>query len=126
MNTALYAHISGCAEAWPWPDFSPAEVACKCCGELYYDPESMHALQALRTAWGRPIRINSAHRCAAHNRAVHGALHSRHLKIAFDCRCASKDREAFIKAARAAGFRGIGRYSTFVHIDMGPVREWAA
>ena len=34
--------------------------------------------------------------------------------------------EAFIKLARKCGFRGIGHwdYENFVHLDMGPEREW--
>ncbi len=124
----LYAHFSACDQVWPWPDFTPAEVACKCCGELFYDSAAMDALQDLRNAWGRPIIVNSAHRCTKHNRDVGGVENSQHLKIAFDCRCPGRDQGAFIAAARAAGFRGIGRYPSrgFVHLDLIPRKndEW--
>ncbi len=30
----------------------------------------------------------------------------------------------FIKIALSNGFTGIGRYSSFVHVDIGPRREW--
>ena len=120
----LFPHHSHCRNPWPWKHFTPWEVACGHCGELYLDPASMDALQALRDAWQRPILINSGHRCAAHNLAVGGAPASRHLELAFDCRCPKADQEAFIALARSAGFTGIGRYAAFVHLDLGPRREW--
>lgn len=122
----LYPNLRDFQGAWPWKNFTPSEVACKHCGELYLDPESMDALQSLREAWGRPISINSGHRCPTHNRAVGGVDSSQHLKIAFDCICPKAEQAAFVAAARAAGFTGIGRYPGrgFVHLDLGPKREW--
>lgn len=125
MSTTTVRHLNLPHEwPWPWPHFAPKEIACKHCGEMFYDIESMAALERLRTAWGKPIIINSGHRCAAHNKASNGVADSMHLRVAFDCACPAKDQAAFVKAARAAGFRGIGRYATFVHIDMGEKREW--
>ena len=39
---------------------------------------------------------------------------------------ANHDPEAFEAAARAVGFRGFGFYprSGFIHIDLGPARNW--
>ena len=119
-----YCHHSQFKGPWPWPNFTAEEVSCKHCGELYLDPASMDALQSLRDDWGKPIRINSAHRCADHNRAVGGTANSQHLKIAFDCACPRSEQSVFIMAAKNAGFTGIGRYQTFVHLDLGPRREW--
>ncbi|CAK7067544.1 MAG: hypothetical protein DELT_01714 [Desulfovibrio sp.] len=113
--------------SWPWPNFSSAEIACKCgCGETFVHAESMDALQLLRELWGHPIRINSAHRCAAHNERVGGTANSQHLKIAFDCRCLREHQAAFVNLAKEVGFRGIGTYPSrnFVHLDMGVKREW--
>lgn len=117
---------------WPWPNFKPKEVACKHCGELWegdkpmpkWFHESMEALQYLRDLWGKPIIINSGHRCAEHNTEVGGAPSSQHLRIAFDCRIAKEDQREFKELAEEAGFRGIGYYSNFIHIDMGPRRTW--
>ena len=119
---------------WPWKNFSAAEVACKHCGELWEGqapmPEhfcrSMDALQALRGLWGKSIVLTSAHRCTAHNKAVGGVESSQHRKIAFDCACPAQDQDAFVLAARSAGFTGIGRYPSqgFVHLDLGRAREW--
>ena len=30
-----------------WPNFTPKEIACKCCGEIVVDEASMDALQRL-------------------------------------------------------------------------------
>ncbi len=122
----LYIHLREFTGVWPWAHFTPQEVACKHCGELYLEPDSMDALENLRTLWGAPIVLNSAHRCVFHNHAIGGTKNSQHLKIAFDCRCPASNQVAFIKAARQAGFTGIGAYpgKGFIHVDLGPKREW--
>lgn len=122
----LYSHYSQFQDEWRWKNFTPAELACKHCGEYYHDPASLDALQLLREGWGKPIVINSAHRCETHNRIVGGSQNSQHLKIAFDCVCQRKDQDQFVSAALIAGFTGIGRYASrnFVHLDMGPKRGW--
>lgn len=121
---------------WPWPNFAPAEIACKCCGDLWsrelgesmplYFAASLDALQELRDAWGEPLVISSGHRCPKHNRAVNGAEGSQHLRLAFDCLVASGRQQAFVDLATQAGFLGIGRYPArgFVHLDCGPKRRW--
>ena len=121
----LFKHYTDFKDPWPWKNFKPSEVACKHCGELYLDGTSLDALQELRDTLGKPIIINSGHRCQAHNKAVGGTANSQHLKIAFDCRCPRAEQAAFIAAAKAAGFTGIGRYQNFIHLDMGPKRSWA-
>lgn len=124
---------------WKWKYFKPEEIACKgkyCCGgELWnaveYGPNfpnylsvALDKLDRLRERWGKPIVLNSAHRCIKHNRKVGGAIHSRHLKIAFDCVCPKEEQKEFIALARECGFTGIGRYANFVHLDLGRKREW--
>lgn len=127
---------------WPWRNFRPAELACRCCGELWSDdgeasgidptdmPEwfadAVDALQSLRDAWGEPVVITSGHRCAKHNAEVGGAEGSRHLRVAFDCIMPAARQAAFIEQARRAGFRGVGRYPRrgFVHLDLGTARDW--
>ena len=121
----VFKHYTDYSGPWPWKNFKPSEVACKHCGELYLDGASLDALQELRDSLGKPIIINSGHRCQAHNKAVGGTANSQHLKIAFDCRCPRAEQAAFIAAAKAAGFTGIGRYQNFIHLDLGPKRTWA-
>ena len=107
------------AAAWRWPNFSPAEIACRGTGKLLIDEPALDALQALRGLPGQ-----AAHK---HNRAVGGARASKHMEgIAFDVAMANHDPEAFEAAARAIGFKGFGFYprSGFMHIDLGPARNW--
>ncbi|HMQ41780.1 MAG TPA: D-Ala-D-Ala carboxypeptidase family metallohydrolase [Paracoccus sp. (in: a-proteobacteria)] len=115
------------AEAWRWPDFSLAEIACRGTGKLLVNAEALDRLQVLRSALGRPMIVNSAYRSPEHNARVGGAKKSQHLSgAAFDISMANHDPESFIAAAREAGFTGIGTYprSNFVHIDIGPARVW--
>lgn len=112
---------------WHWPDFSPAEMACRGTGELKIDVDAMSKLQALRDHIGKPLIVQSAYRSAEHNRKVGGARHSMHLRArAFDISMSNHDPAAFEAAARACGFTGFGFYvkQNFMHIDTGPARQW--
>ena len=115
------------AAAWRWPNFSPAEIACRGTGKLLVNEAALDKLQALRDRLGKPLIVRSAYRSPEHNRAVGGAKASKHLEgIAFDIAMANHDPEAFEAAARAIGFQGFGFYprSGFIHIDLGPARSW--
>jgi hypothetical protein len=115
------------AAAWPWPNFSPAEIACRGTGKLLLNEAALDRLQALRAALAKPLIIRSAYRSPEHNRAVGGARASKHMEgIAFDVAMANHDPEAFEAAARAVGFQGFGFYprSGFMHVDLGPARSW--
>lgn len=118
---------------WKWVNFTPKEIACKCSrcgGELWQGEsnvppewfiEAMDALQRLRDKWGKPIVINSGHRCKQHNSEVGGVANSQHFThIAFDCRCPFEKQQEFAQAAHDAGFRYVLTYPDrgFVHIDM--------
>ena len=112
---------------WRWPNFSPAEIACRGTGQLKLNPEALDRLQALRDALGKPLIVLSAYRSHEHNRAVGGAPRSKHMDgTAFDISMANHDPAAFEAAARAVGFLGFGFYprSGFMHIDLGPARSW--
>ena len=126
MKAILYAHHRDVPmSAWPWEDFDPSEIACKHCGELMVDLESMDALQALRTRLERPVLLNSAYRCPMHNREVGGAPLSYHrLGQAFDVRLTDYSTAVLKAASKKAGFTGFGEYNTFLHVDTGPAREW--
>jgi hypothetical protein len=123
-----YAHWRDVpAGAWRWPNFSPAEIACRGTGKLLVNEAALDKLQALRDRLGKPLIVRSAYRSPAHNRAVGGAKASRHLDgVAFDIAMANHDPVAFEAAARSVGFRGFGFYprSGFIHVDLGPARVW--
>lgn len=112
---------------WRWPNFSPAEIACRGTGQLKLQPAAMDKLQELRNRLGKPLILRSAYRSLEHNRAVGGAPRSKHMDAtAFDIAMANHDPVAFETAARDVGFLGFGTYprSGFMHIDLGPVRAW--
>lgn len=112
---------------WPWPNFSPRELACKGTGQILVKDEAIAKLQQLRDALGKPLLITSAYRSPEHNRKVGGAKNSYHMQgVAFDVRMDNQDPLEFEIAAREVGFRGIGYYPKqgFMHIDLGPERTW--
>lgn len=120
---------------WRWKNFHPSEIACKqhsvrglcgCGGKLVIDQEALTKLQKLRDLAGCVVHVNSAYRCAVHNRNVGGAPNSEHPNgRAFDLRITGDLTRAKIhKLANEVGFRGIGDYDNFVHVDTGRVRSW--
>ena len=126
----FYRHYSAVAPGdWRWPNFSPAEIACRGTGRLLVHEGALDALQALRDRLGKPLIVRSGDRSPEHNRAVGGARASKHLDgTAFDISMANHDPEAFEREAREVGFLGFGFYprSGFMHIDLGPARQWGA
>lgn len=114
-------NLSGPGEWYArWPHFSPSELACKHCGELPsdLDTEFLDNLQRLRSILGKPLRLNSAHRCRIHNALVKGAPYSQHKNIAVDVNLAGHDPVNLYKLALEVGFLGIGVAETFIHLDM--------
>lgn len=128
MTTTPFNHWRDVPTArWRWKNFSPAEIACRGSGSLRIHDEALDKLQALRDRLGKPLIVRSAYRSPAHNRAVGGAARSKHLDgTAFDIAMTNHDPVAFEAAARAVGFKGFGFYprSGFMHIDLGPARQW--
>lgn len=118
-------------DAWRWPDFSPAEIACRGTGKLLVNEPALDACQALRNRLGKPLIVRSAYRSPEHNRAVGGAERSKHMDgAAFDIAMMNHDPHVFEEAARAVGFLGFGFYreprNNFMHIDLGPKRTWGS
>ena len=59
----LYAHWRDVPKAaWRWPNFSPAEIACRGTGKLLVNEAALDKLQALRERLGTPLIIRSAYR----------------------------------------------------------------
>ena len=130
MTTTFYDHWRDVPEsAWRWPNFSPAEIACRGTGKLLVNDPALDKLQALRDRLGKPLIVRSAYRSPEHNRAVGGATRSKHMDgAAFDIAMSNHDPVAFEAAARAVGFLGFGFYprSGFMHVDLGPARHGAS
>lgn len=108
--------------AWRWPHFTPQELACRCGGRgcrgaYWHDADFLDALEALRKETGRPLKINSGHRCAIWNAVVGGVPGSWHRRIAVDIALKGHDGRALVAAAKRCGFTGIGIAKTFIHLD---------
>jgi uncharacterized protein YcbK (DUF882 family) len=102
--------------------FSKKEFACKCgCGFADPDPELVSKLERLRELCGnKPLHINSACRCEKHNKAVGGSPKSQHLlgKAADVRKLLGMSIDEMARKAEQAGFTGIGRYDSFIHVDV--------
>lgn len=90
---------------------------------------TIRTLDILRTELGAPIRIISAYRTPAYNRAIGGAPRSHHTEfraIDFTCDWGRPDKwvQELLEMRHSGEFTGgIGKYSTFIHID---TRGWNA
>jgi uncharacterized protein YcbK (DUF882 family) len=118
----------------PSPHLSWAELGCKD-GTLY--PQEWRAtravalateFEAVRAAVGAPIVIGSAYRTPDYNASVGGAKRSQH--------CQGRALDLYppkgwgidqfyaavrqVALSRASGIHGLGRYPSFVHIDVRP------
>jgi uncharacterized protein YcbK (DUF882 family) len=110
------------------PNFRRSEFVCPCgCGFDSIAAFLVTGLQALRDSIQRPVEVLSGCRCPAHNAAVGGAVHSRHLLgQAADIKAPGMTaREVYAAATRISQFRGFGVDDErgFLHVD---VRETAA
>lgn len=127
----LYTHADDAPwDAARWPHFTARELACRCSdcgGEYWHDPVFLDTLERARTVFNRPMRINSAHRCALHNARVGGAPLSQHKTIAVDIATrgfSDVARRRLLRACQQAGFQGFGFYSSWLHVDLGRARQW--
>ena len=93
---------------------------------VFIESDLVDILQKIRDHFGKAVTITSAFRTASHNKKVGGATYSQHLY----------GKAADIKASGVApsvvadyvetlmpGTGGIGRYSTFTHVDVRKVKS---
>jgi len=99
--------------------FNRAEFACRCgCGFDTVDSELVRILENVREHFATPVRITSGCRCNEYNERVNGAYKSQHKQgraadIVLDV---EPDVVAdYLAIIRVVG--GVGRYSTFTHVD---------
>lgn len=101
-------------------NFFSNEFDCKCgkCNKTIIDADLVYYLQLIRDHYKKPVIINSGYRCAKHNKAVGGATLSKHrFGMAADIKIKDVPPKAIAAHAEKIGMRGIGLYSSFVHID---------
>ncbi len=103
-------------------NFSKSEFACKCgCGYCKPDARLVERLEKFRElCGGKPLHINSGCRCEKHNKASGGSPKSQHLfGNAADVRkVPGMTIDEMAKKAEEAGFDGVGKYRSFVHVDV--------
>ncbi len=90
----------------------------------------LDAVQCLLNVQGRPYRLLSGYRSPAYNRLLRGeesgvARHSYHTKgMAADVSIEGVALRDIERAAKRLKLGGVGSYSDFVHLDVGPLRTW--
>ena len=111
------------------PKFQDSEFACKCgqCGKGFADMRmtALTKLYAIREDVGFPLKLLSAFRCEAHNKAEGGADNSAHLRgYALDVRYNTMEEGyALLASAIKHGFFriGINYKHKFIHMDCDPL-----
>jgi len=100
------------------------EIACKCgCGLDTIDYKVLQAVQAIRDHFGARVDISSGARCEIHNMSEGGSPESQHLKCkAIDFTVVGVDPARVFKYLDYFWKGGLGKYSTFTHIDSRSVK----
>jgi len=107
--------------------FKLSELACKCdlcagkcnIGLKGISEKLFVVLNAIREKIGKPVIVNSGYRCPTHNRRIGGSSNSQHMHgTAADIRWADMDIDEAAKIAEECGADGIGKYATFIHVDV--------
>ena len=85
--------------------------------------------ERIRDIWQLPLTILSAYRTVSHNKKVSGAKNSMHLQgKALDLMppggvSITEFYKILYAQTKELGIRGIGKYSTFVHVDTRESKE---
>lgn len=100
-----------------------------CCQDgsdpVFIDDDLVAILQQIRDHFGKAVTITSAYRTASHNKKVGGATYSQHLYGT-----AADIKVSGVAASVVADFAetlmpstgGVGRYSTWTHVDVRKVK----
>lgn len=103
-------------------NFRVREFACKDGSDpIFIDSELVDILQQIRNYFGKPVTINSAYRTPTYNIKVGGTVYSQHLygKAAdISVKGIAPGKVAAYTETLLKNCGGIGRYSTFTHIDV--------
>lgn len=92
---------------------------------VFIDDDLVAILQQIRDHFGKAVTITSAYRTAVHNKKVGGASYSQHLYgTAADIKVSGVAASAVADYAEALlpTSGGVGRYSTWTHIDVRKVK----
>ena len=106
-----------------FPNFEKREFDCSHCGQNEMKSEYLHRLQALRTLYGKPMRITSGYRCPQHPIEAAKAEPGPHTTgLACDVGVEGAEAHQLLKLALNQGFMGLGVQQKgagrFLHLDM--------
>ena len=93
---------------------------------IFIDSDLVDVLQKVRDHFGKAVTITSAFRTASHNKKVGGATYSQHCYgRAADIKVSgvSPSRVAAYVETLMPNTGGIGRYSTFTHVDVRSIKS---
>lgn len=105
-----------------YKNFSESEFRCSETGENDMEHGFMLRLQALRSAYGKPMVITSGYRSPKHSIEAKKATPGTHAQgIAADIKCSRGEAHKILKLAMEMGFTGIGVQqkgnARFIHLD---------
>lgn len=100
-------------------NFYRSEFACKCgCGFDTVDVALLDTLERIRRYFGKPVTVNSGCRCEGYNKGIGESAKSQHiLGRAADISVKGVFPVDVADYAESIGVSGVGRYSSFTHID---------
>jgi len=100
-------------------NFTLSEFACNDGSkEITIDYELIDKLQQLRDMLSKPVKITSGYRTVTYNKKCGGIATSNHLiGKAADIKVSGMTPLELAKVADTLGFKGIGIYPIFTHVD---------
>lgn len=125
------------SQEWPWPNFTPSEMACRGTGVLIVSRRFMDDLQSLRTELGAAMNITSGCRSTDHNKRSGGKSRSLHICdddlgrgqkgcLAVDVACNGATRGHLFSLAWTSGWAvGWNGPKGFLHLDKRMTVGWA-
>lgn len=93
---------------------------------VFIESDLVDILQKIRDHFGKAVTINSAFRTFSHNKKVGGATYSQHLYgTAADIKVSGAAASAVADYVETLmpNTGGIGRYSTFTHVDVRSIKS---
>lgn len=93
---------------------------------VFIESDLVDILQKIRDHFGKAVTITSAFRTFSHNKKVGGATYSQHLYgTAADIKVSGVTASAVADFAETLmpNTGGIGRYSTFTHVDVRSIKS---
>jgi zinc D-Ala-D-Ala carboxypeptidase len=106
-----------------YPNFSAREFTCSHCGSEGVQEALLDKLQAMRTEYGKPMRITSGYRCPQHPIEAKKSVPGAHaLGLAADIGVEGPEAHRVLALAFKHGFTGIGVQQKgtgrFIHVDI--------